>query len=84
MPSRAKTDSTITEPPRRVPSCTAARASTGSSAFGSAARHFADMDTLNEVISHITPEASVLVKGSRFMKMERVVQHLTGALAQGH
>ena len=55
-----------------------------SSAFGSAARHFADMDTLNEVISHITPEASVLVKGSRFMKMERVVQHLTGALAQGH
>ena len=55
-----------------------------SSAFGAAARHFEDMEKLNEFISTISPKASVLVKGSRFMKMERVVQHLTGALAGAH
>ncbi len=57
-----------------------------STAFGAQARHFEDMDKLNEVIAGIAPNASVLVKGSRFMKMERVVQHLSGtaAAAGGH
>ncbi|MBO9536819.1 UDP-N-acetylmuramoyl-tripeptide--D-alanyl-D-alanine ligase [Herbaspirillum sp.] len=39
--------------------------------------HFADIDTLNAAVEQAAPQgATVLVKGSRFMKMERVVQHL--------
>ncbi len=45
-------------------------------AFG-AARHFADMDTLLTAATGSLGEfRSVVVKGSRFMKMERVVQAL--------
>ena len=43
-------------------------------AFGSG-RHFETMDELNAaVLSELPKSISVLVKGSRFMKMERVVQ----------
>lgn len=55
-----------------------------SAAFGQGARHFDDMDTLNNAVASVPPAASVLVKGSRFMKMERVVERLTGASAGGH
>ena len=41
------------------------------------AYHFHDVDELNAATIHILPQlASVLVKGSRFMRMERVVQAL--------
>lgn len=41
------------------------------------ARHFTDIAALQQAVgSVVTPTSTVLVKGSRFMKMERVVQEL--------
>ncbi|MDQ9171327.1 UDP-N-acetylmuramoyl-tripeptide--D-alanyl-D-alanine ligase [Oxalobacteraceae bacterium R-40] len=58
-------------------------ASHASDAFGSRAKHFSNVDDLNRTVENmLTPQASVLIKGSRFMKMERVVQHLVGAQAK--
>ncbi len=46
-------------------------------AFGSGARHHADLDSLlQSLLAVLTPAATVLVKGSRFMQMERVVRQL--------
>ncbi len=43
-------------------------------AMGAAAQHMADIDTLNAETTKLLPHTgSVLVKGSRFMKMERVI-----------
>ena len=43
------------------------------------ARHFETFDSLlSELTAKVTPDATVLIKGSRFMKMERAVQHLIG------
>ena len=43
-------------------------------ACGPRAQHVADIDTLNQhVMQHLPHIGSVLVKGSRFMKMERVI-----------
>ena len=43
--------------------------------FGAGARHFADIETLCAALDkELDAQTTVLVKGSRFMKMERVVQ----------
>ena len=48
-----------------------------SNAFGTRARHHATLESLNDAVAALAaPNATVLVKGSRFMRMERVVQHL--------
>jgi UDP-N-acetylmuramoyl-tripeptide--D-alanyl-D-alanine ligase len=49
-------------------------------AFGAGARHFASVE---ELVAHVNGN-SILVKGSRFMKMERVVAALTGTTTGGH
>ncbi|UTY56277.1 UDP-N-acetylmuramoyl-tripeptide--D-alanyl-D-alanine ligase [Massilia sp. erpn] len=44
------------------------------------ARHFEEFDALLAAVDAAAgPDATVLIKGSRFMKMERVVQHLIGS-----
>jgi UDP-N-acetylmuramoyl-tripeptide--D-alanyl-D-alanine ligase len=46
-------------------------------AFGKGARHFADVETLATAAKEeVTAGTAALVKGSRFMRMERVVQVL--------
>jgi len=50
------------------------------------ARHFEQFDELLAALDHqlgSKSDATVLVKGSRFMKMERVVQHLIGTQHNG-
>lgn len=54
-----------------------------SQAFGARAKHFKDMNPLIKAVDAMnTPQTTLLVKGSRFMKMERVVQHLAGEKVQ--
>ena len=46
-------------------------------AFGAGGRHFGEVDALcNELTAWLRPGTTILVKGSRFMRMERVVSRL--------
>ena len=56
--------------------CAGAQSEHAVRAFGPAARHFAEVPALIAARSELPAAASVLVKGSRFMAMERVVQSL--------
>jgi UDP-N-acetylmuramoyl-tripeptide--D-alanyl-D-alanine ligase len=61
-----------------------ALAAEASAAFGAHARPFATIEELvAHLRAHLAPGATVLVKGSRFMRMERVVAALCDALAGG-
>ncbi len=52
--------------------------------FGERAQHFDSVAALIEAVStHGAPWRSVLIKGSRFMRMERVVAHMLAAVVPG-
>ena len=50
-------------------------------AFGNGARHFEDW---NQIPSGLKDVSTILVKGSRFMRMERIVAELTGGKERAH
>jgi UDP-N-acetylmuramoyl-tripeptide--D-alanyl-D-alanine ligase len=54
-------------------------------AFGAGARHFADVEALLEAArAEAAAGATLLVKGSRFMRMERVSDALAGTSGGHH
>jgi UDP-N-acetylmuramoyl-tripeptide--D-alanyl-D-alanine ligase len=53
-------------------------------AFGERGWHFDDVDALLRALRpRLGPSVAVLVKGSRFMRMERVVQAIASAQPEG-
>jgi UDP-N-acetylmuramoyl-tripeptide--D-alanyl-D-alanine ligase len=51
--------------------------------FGSGAQHYRDLDALcDALVDLLAPQVTVLIKGSRFMRMERVVERLLQGRAE--
>jgi len=64
--------------------CAGELAAEAAKAFGPSARHFADVPALLAALQDGGPDAaSVLVKGSRFMRMERIVNVLAADTSAG-
>jgi UDP-N-acetylmuramoyl-tripeptide--D-alanyl-D-alanine ligase len=64
---------------------TGALAKGSATAFGRDAQHFDDVGSLADALAHEAHAGvTVLVKGSRFMRMERVVAVLAGADVENH
>jgi len=59
--------------------CAGALCASAASAYGPGARHFADVAGLLAALNTAPEVPNILVKGSRFMKMEQVVASLTPA-----
>lgn len=54
-------------------------------AFGAGAKHFEQIETMQTALDDcILPSSTVLIKGSRFMKMERLVTYLTKQQSTGN
>ena len=60
--------------------CAGAQSAEAARAFGPTARHFVEVAQLIAARAQLPAAASLLVKGSRFMQMERVVQALQETL----
>ena len=58
--------------------CAGPQSAAAARAYGPSARHFADVPSLLAARGDLPAVAAVLVKGSRLMQMERVVQALQG------
>jgi len=53
--------------------------------FGTGGRHFKKIEDLIDVLSsELTPETTALIKGSRFMRMERVADAVSAPKAEGN
>ena len=61
--------------------CAGPQSAHAAQAFGNGARHFSDTPALLAALAEGPDAASVLVKGSRFMRMERVVEALAATRA---
>ncbi len=65
--------------------CVGMLAAEAAAAFGAGAEHFASVEALAEHLAQAAGAGvTVLVKGSRFMRMERVVERLCGGGTEAH